>query len=435
MPRFTEGLESMRDFYRLAFLPDGYPGRVMDDGRVKPHPIYGVYVIEDYLKQYRHRPSAELASAISTVAHAALRRMEEHRGALAFYYDEGWDLARLYERHYSGLTQAYYAVELHRAGEALQDPRLVEGAARVFDSLLIPVEAGGVLHRTSRGPVIAEVPQQPNSWILNGWQSALASVQEYADLSGSEKAQRLLRDSARTMAKVLPLYDAKRLANSRYGLTGFVYLRLRTDATPTRILSARIEVPGEGAFPVPPRSGSRWQNYLFKEDLQPDGVTLLGPSVQMNVVLSRASRPERNLLRFTLDAPEPVTVVVEAYVGRYDPLKSSPIDPRWTEVAKLTARPRASAAVRLPASLVDRVAYPTNFAKEIDGENTNVYHAIHVRRLRELADSTGLDEFDEWADRWEGYICRWASMDIYAGLSVRGTSRVGTQDPQIYCRP
>jgi hypothetical protein len=91
--------------------------------------------------------------------------------------------------------------------------------------------------------------------------------------------------------------------------------------------------------------------------------------------------------------------------------------------------------VRLPASLVDRVVYPTNFAKTIDGENTNVYHAIHVRRLRELADSTGLGEFDRWADRWEGYICRWASMDLYAGLSVRGTSRVGSQDPQDYCRP
>lgn len=324
---------------------------------------------------------------------------------------------------------------LHRAGKALQDPRLVEGAARVFDSLLIPVEDGGVLHRTSRGPVIAEVPQQPNSWILNGWQSALVSVQEYADLSGSEKARRLVRDSARTMAKVLPLYDAKRLANSRYGLTGFVYLRLRTDSTPTRILGARIEVPGEGVFSVPARSGSRWQNYLFKEDLQPDGATLRGASVQMNVVLSRASRPEPNLLRFTLDAPEPATVVVEGYVGRYDPLKSSPIEARWEEVARLTAMPRESAVVELPASLVDRVVYPTNFAKEIDGENTNVYHTIHVRRLRELADSTGLSEFDRWASRWEGYICRWANMDIYAGLSVRGMGGVGTRDPQVYCRP
>lgn len=434
MPAFTEGLESMRDFYRLEFLPDGYPGRRMDNGSLKPHPIYGVYVIEDYLKQYGQRPSRALARAIGTVAHAAVRRMDGHRGALAFYYDEDWDLARLYERHYSGLTQAYYAVALHRAGQALRDRRLIEGAARVFDSLLITVEDGGVLHRTSRGPVIAEVPQQPNSWILNGWQSALVSVHEYADLTGSERARRLLRDSAKAMAEVLPLYDAERLANSRYGLTGFVYLRLRTEGTPTKILDARVQVPGEGSFPAPPRRGSRWQNYLFEEDLQPDGRTLRGSSVQMNVVLSRASRPERNRLRFTLDSLEPVDAVVEAYVGRYDPLKSSPVDPRWTEVAKVTAKPGEAAVVQLPASLVDKVVYPTNFVKEIDGQNTNVYHPIHIRRLLELADITGLREFKRWANRWEDYICRWATMDIYAGLSVReGGGGKAILDPQAYC--
>jgi hypothetical protein len=235
------------------------------------------------------------------------------------------------------------------------------------------------------------------------------------------------------MAEVLPLYDAERLTNSRYGLTGFVYLRLRTDGTPTRVLDARVEVPGEGSFPAPPRSGSRWQNYLFEEDLEPDGTTLRGSSVQMNVVLSRASRPARNRLRFTLDAPEAVDVVVEAYVGRYDPLKSSPVDPRWTEVASVTTQPREAAVVQLPASLVDKVVYPTNFVKKIDGQNTNVYHPIHIRRLRELADITGMRDFDVRADRWESYICRWAAMDIYAGLSVREGGGEAIRDPRAYC--
>src|SRR5690606_7145991 len=127
-----------------------------------------------------------LERGLSTVAHAAIDRMDEHHGALVFWYDAAPERgARLYRRHYSGLTQGYYAETLHRVGDRLDDPELIEAAARVFKSLTIPVEDDGVLHRTPYGPVIAEVPQQPNAWILNGWQSALTSVHGYAERSGS----------------------------------------------------------------------------------------------------------------------------------------------------------------------------------------------------------------------------------------------------------
>jgi hypothetical protein len=189
MPSLSPRLAGMQDFYRFSFLPDGYPGRRDDDGTVFAHPLYGAYVLEDYLDQYAADPAPALRTAIGAVARATIARMSPHEGALVFWYAaEPTRGARLYARHYSGLTQSYYAVQLQRAGKALADPALVKAAARVFDSLLVPAERDGVHFADARGVTIAEVPQRPNSWILNGWLSALASIVEYGRLSGSAKA-------------------------------------------------------------------------------------------------------------------------------------------------------------------------------------------------------------------------------------------------------
>ncbi len=68
MPALSEELQRDQDYYRFRFLPDGYPGR--DDGWA--HPIYGAYVLRDYLKQYEKAPTKRLHEGISTVAHASV---------------------------------------------------------------------------------------------------------------------------------------------------------------------------------------------------------------------------------------------------------------------------------------------------------------------------------------------------------------------------
>lgn len=83
MPPFSKELQAQQDYYRFEFLDDGYPGR--DDGWA--HPIYGVWVLNDYLDQHEAKPTDELEEAIRTVAHAAVERMDDHRGALVFWYD------------------------------------------------------------------------------------------------------------------------------------------------------------------------------------------------------------------------------------------------------------------------------------------------------------------------------------------------------------
>jgi hypothetical protein len=113
MPPLSADLQKLQDYYHFRFLPDGYPGK-LDGGSVIVQPIYGRYVIADYLRQYRVSPTPELRDAIAMVAHAAVARMEPVGDALVFWYPEELRISRQPEKHYSGLTQAYYAVTLCR---------------------------------------------------------------------------------------------------------------------------------------------------------------------------------------------------------------------------------------------------------------------------------------------------------------------------------
>lgn len=435
MPPLSSSLQEAQDYYRFGFLEDGFPGRSTSEG-LRLEPIYGVYVLNDYLKQHVRAPSASLRSAIATVAHSAVRRMDDHAGALVFWYDPDPRYARLYARHYSGLTQAYYAVCLQKAGDLLDDSFLRKAARRAFESLLVPVSEGGVYSETSLGVGIAEVPQKPNSWILNGWQSVLVSINQYARLTSAPDAAELLRTSAESIAAALPLFDHSHLRNSRYGLSGFVYLRLRTAHPVTDIADVRLEVPGEGEFPMSESGTSRWQNYLLTQDLREDGAPS-GRTVRMNVALSRASYPRPNRIKMRLTMPTSTEIRVEAHVGRYHPVSSSPVKTRWKQLQQhLLAEGTHDLTFELPwTEELDLIGYPTNFLKKLNGQFTNVYHSVHIKRLYELHTIEAIPAFEQWAKTWSGYICDWARMPMYRRLRVRDYSQgLDVVTPEEYCR-
>lgn len=444
MPPLSPALEVSQDYYRIGFSEDGFPGR-RDETGLSLQPIYGVYVLNDYLKQYTRHPSQHLADAISMVADASVRRMNQHRGTLVFWYEPDARFARVHTRHYSGLTQAYYAVALHRAGQVLDEPRLRTAAGQVFDSLLVPTHLGGVYQTDARGVSIAEVPQQPNSWILNGWQSVLVSVHKYAQLTGSAAARDLFEASAETMASVLPLFDAPKLRNSRYGLSGFLYCRLRFLHPVPAVRDVTLEIPGEGVFPVERGQNSRWQCYAFEQDVDPVG-TPTGPSgsrwsrsrtVRMNLVLSRASHPYPNVLNVRLRAAKPTTMAIDLHVGHYNPLSTAPVRPQWRPIAshEVSAGEGLVSAELQWADDLDLVGYPTTFLKELEGSQTNVYHPLHVKRLRELHAATNIPALAHWAEVWSSYICDWVRMGTYRGLSVCEYSRgLDVVTPDEYCR-
>jgi hypothetical protein len=410
------------DYYKLGFLPDGMPGRTSDDGLVIAHPLYPRYVIDDWLAQYEQSPSAELETALLTVAHAAVDRMEPLGGALVAMYEPGGG-ARLYERHYSALTQGYYASRLWRVGELAGDEELLEAARRSFEALLVPIEDGGVYIELPNGPALEEVPQHPPALILNGWASALAGAWTYFELSGDERARDLVLDSSATMADLLPLYDVPEVANSRYGLTGYVYLRITGDGD--QIGPGRLELSDGEVVPFVQDATSRWQPSLFSDGVADDGSW---SQVRMNVIASVAT---------------PVTVVVElageiesveAYLGRYDPLSYKPIEEEWIALDGWQ-QTGGQLEISLSPALARAVAYPTNFVKVIDGRNTNVYHATHVNRLRELAEISGIDALTQWADRWDEALCSWGDMPIYDGLSARRTKTPDGATEADGCRP
>jgi len=392
MPAFSPAFAPAASFYRIRWTADGYPARLEPDGSLYEHPIYPVYVLEDYLAQNAAHPTATMRAAIRTVAHAAIRRMKAFHGGLVFWYAEGGP-ARATQRHYSALTSSYYATKLQAAYAATGDVSLATAARRCFSALLVPASSGGVLYRDRNGISIAEVPQAPNSYILNGWLSALVSVWKYWQASADVRARDLVRNSAKAVARVLPRYDSHDLGLSRYGLSGFLYVRV----VGTTYSTLAMTIPGERTYtPVVSKRPYRWQLYRLNAS-------------QANIVVSYGSWPIANTL--TIKPARPARV--QAYVGSYDPRSSAPVRPRWIDIGTVTpSRP----SVKVPWSVLDKVVYPTNFAKKIGGHQVNVYHTVHIRRLRELYAITPVPALRVWANKWAADMCSWGRFPIFRGL-------------------
>jgi hypothetical protein len=440
MPALSADLQKLQDYYHFRFLPDGYPGK-LENGQVTAEPIYGRYVIADYIRQYRKTPTPELRDAIARVAHATIARMEPLGDALVFWYTPEMQISRQPDKHYSGLTQAYYAQVLYDAYKVLGDESLRVASEKCFRSLLIPKEQGGVYYGWDDNVALAEVPTAPRDLILNGWLSILASVHDYADQTGSAEARDLFDRSSVTLAKLLPLYDAPDLRNSRYNLTGPLSLRLELGGSldGVTIRDLRVDIPQEGVFPVPVQSAARWEYWVNPATATAvdGGFTPSKSKVLANVVLSRLPYPTENVVRFTVDSPRALEVTLSANVGSYDPLTSEQANETWQPVKTVSVGSgRTEVAIPLPWSMVDLIAYPTNFIKKIEGKRTDVYHVIHILRLRKMAEWTGNATFTEWADKWQADVCAWATMPIYKGLSVRDYRLDATDlatDPSTFC--
>ena len=424
MPEFSKEFRQAARSYGLTWLHDGFPG-VDRDGDKQPHPILGVYVLADYLRQHQRQPRESLVAAISRVANSAVRRMQSVGDALIFSYPaDPNNYSRATHSHPSGLTQAYYALTLLRAAKVTAETALEEAAHRCFRSLIIPVEQGGVLRETPWGPAIEELPSEPPSLILNGWLSALVWLWRYGRSAPSSEALELLKASTSAMIEMLPLYDDPANLTSRYGLSGFAYVRLRFPRSSMieRIDGIRVEVPHFSTYEVVSTSGaSRWSPYIFADDVQPaqHGHRPTGRSVRANLIFCRSSLTAGNKIIFALEAKTEHHMKLEVQVGEYDPLRAAPARPRWTALDQIPVEPgRMEIAIEVPPSLLDVTVYPTNCKKIIEGRQTNVYHGIHIDRLRTLARALGDSRARDWAQRWTDYAAEWPNHPLYQDCRV-----------------
>lgn len=415
LPPLTEARRRVWDYYRIEFLPDGYPGKRIDADTLSPHPIYGTYVIADYLGQYTRTKAPELLAAAQRVADASIARMEARDDALIFMYQPGTGISSMPHRFYSGLTQSRYLQVLGRLAARTGDAAYREAGAAVFRSLLIPVEEGGVRRETpGGGTLIEEYTHDVPDYTLNGWTTATLLVDEYARLTDDAEAAELVRASRAGIADVLPLYDVPELANTRYRLTGEVQLRLDFDDGDWQVPSADVVIPWAATLPIQAVGSPKWTNrFLAVKDPR---------RLLIQALICRATWPRPNRISAEVRVPRDTSVTVSVGMGDYDPSVGT-IKP--TRFQPLTTVPLRAGANRLdvgvPWEELPLTGYPTTFSKRIGGEWFNQYHFIHIESLQKLHALEASDLFRYYARRWAGYAEAWPTLPVYsdAGVALR----------------
>lgn len=142
LPSLQKNREEVYAYYKLRFLQDGYPGKQLKD-KIVPHPIYGAYVISDYLAQYDSTKDDKYLKAAVKVARASLGRMEKFKNALVFWYKPDMGLTPFPAKFYSGLTQSRYLVLFGKLFKLTNDPLFLESSKGILESLLINQSDGG----------------------------------------------------------------------------------------------------------------------------------------------------------------------------------------------------------------------------------------------------------------------------------------------------
>ncbi|GGJ90657.1 hypothetical protein GCM10010123_20670 [Pilimelia anulata] len=414
LPPLPAGRRAAWEMYRIAFLPDGYPGRRTDD-RVVPHPLYGTYVVNGYLARHAETGDAAYLAGARRVADAALARMAAHADALVFRYEPG-ALNDLPNEYFSCLTQARYVAVLGKLHAATGDPRYAEATAAVLRSLRIPVERGGVARAAHGGVVLEEYAHPAPDYTLNGWTTATVLVGEHAERTGDPFAAELHADSVRALAAVLPLYDVPELANSRYRLGGYGTLQLEFTAPGARIADAAVVLPGHGTHPVAPAGGT--DNSRFLAHVAADGA-VDGHTALLQAFLCRLTWPAPNRFTATVTVPAAARLTVRIGQAPYRPAHSWVQPTGYADLATVELAPGANAVdVPIPWTSAELVAYPTNFNKRIAGRRYNVYHFIHVDTLTALHRSSGDEMIGYHARRWADYPNRWPELPVYAAAGV-----------------
>ena len=405
------------DYYRLGFFEDGYPGRRTKYWGLVPHPIYGPYVISNYLSLFKKTKETRFLEAACRVADAALARMDDQGGMLRFFYEPEWGLGKSGERRYvSGLTQSRYLDQLSQLHEISGETRYAEACTRVLRSLATPVEEGGVLASTPHGPVIEEAPHTPRDLVLNGWLTAIRNLRRYLDRTDSEEAKRLLASNLETLASLLPHYDAPDVLNSRYRIRGDGTVRLTLgNHRGVHLERPTLDIPGDDVYPLSDEAETRW-HMGFKGGVEREGNRFAATSdrIRMNLVLSLLSMPEPNVLRFSVETPRATTLVVELADGPYLPLGYKLQETGWKQVEEVTLEPGTNLVeIELGFDEISPFVYPTNFLKKIGGRHYNVYHYIHIDALASLCDEYEIEAICEFAERWREYVKKWPELPAY----------------------
>lgn len=412
LPPIPERRHEVFRFYRLEIAPDATVGKRMPDGRFVPHPIYAPYVIDAYALAHarsREPVHAEGAARVADRAAAFMEPVGDGDG-VAWHFDPRDGLTQFPHRFYSGLVQVRYLRSLTSVAQASGRDDLAALARRVFRSLRVPVEDGGVLLRTPFGPLVEEYPHAIPTYVLNGWSTVITELLRYARRAGHDEARAFAEENLAAMRALLPRYDLPRLANTRYQLTGFAYLRLVARHPRTLALRGFETRVGGRWHGLGPEAAGRWTNHLRAKEVGADGFAS-HRTLMLNGVWSLIE--DRQAARLHLECRRPTQLAVSLAQGEYDPLLTSMPTKAWADLVTVDL-PEGGSVVELDFdnAAIDRVVYPTNFRKEVGGEMFNAYHYIHAQNLEELLETRDDPVLRTYAERWRGYTREWPGMEI-----------------------
>ncbi|MGO3648236.1 D-glucuronyl C5-epimerase family protein [Agrococcus casei] len=407
LPPLPEARQRIYNFYRLVLDEDGVPCRRMDDESIVFHPILGAYVLVDFLKVYEASGDERAIVYAEHLASALASRGDPDFSELVFTYRESDGLSSVPGTFYSALTQAWY-VKAYALLSAHRPGKYDESLRRVWQSLLRPLSDNGVLVKKSYGWIVEEYPHHPAFYTLNGWLTVIRWVIQSAEQlrEAGIDVNEFVERNVDAVERLLPLYDAKFVWNSRYQLTGFTRLRMTSGSgTSLKCKSLTLHIPGEGEVEadMESESSNRWTTRLERTTER---------RAQFNIVQSLISHPEPNSVAVEIAASTATSVTVEIADGSYRPDATGLPTTGWREIATLQV-PEGSShqAIDIPFDGTDLFAYPTNFKKVIDGTWYNGYHFVHVIDLAEIYRFSPRPLLREFTIKWLEYIDHWPDMD------------------------
>ncbi|VEW14732.1 D-glucuronyl C5-epimerase C-terminus [Brevibacterium casei] len=409
-PPLQSSRKAVWNYYRIEFLKDGYPGRRTGD-ELFAHPIYGPYVIADYVHQYRVTKQEAYLNAAKTVADAAIEHMTEVGNGLAFVYSQNkTNVSSKKGVWYSGLTQARYIDVFNKLLKFPDTERFREPLSKILSSLEVPVSDGGVADTANNGGlIIEEYPSLAPDCTLNGWTTATVILRDFARSNHDEQAQDLFDRSVKGLESLIPVYDVPEYATSRYRLKGpaVIYLRARNadlvvnsvqvDMRDAGILDANLELdPGGSALAAGPRQVKAGKEQSFTVDL------------------TRRTFPTQNTVMFSISSSG--EGFVEASIGdsAFNPMSNKVVPESKNTLGEFRVSEGTQVIeVSVPWIKAELIAYPTNFGKAIAGRQFNQYHWIHVDTLGKIAKDSESDLLSYYRDRWEGYPEKWVEISEY----------------------
>lgn len=410
LPPLQASRKAVWDYYRIEFLPSGYPGR-RTDGELFAHPIYGPYVISDYTAQYRSTKDPIYLDAACRVADAAIAQMATVGDGLVFMYDqEASKVSSKKGLFYSGLTQSRYIEVLSKLLILPGTDRFRDPLHRILTSLTIPVGDGGVARYTANGGlVIEEYPGIMPDLTLNGWTTATCILNDFATKNDDEQAREVFAQSVRGLEELVHLYDVPELANSRYRLTGHASIRLSTQGADVKVVDCAVVIPGSGTF------AANMDGDPAGEVIKAGPLEILdGAARTIRVLLSRLSWPDQNKIILSIRSPRVSRLDVAMGQGKYSPLNSGPRVQGYSPLKTLALEKGLNVIeVEIPWAEAEMIAHPTNFLKKIAGKQFNQYHFIHVDTLGKIVAETGSEVLRHYQEKWAGYPTQWPHIAEY----------------------